>query len=88
MQVGETATFPCNFTGSDAVPLWIINNGIYHHSQLPSRHTYSNGILYVDNVEVTDNMTQYQCEIYDPEIFTSTIGVLYISEQGNMYIVT
>ena len=83
MQVGETAVFPCNYTGSNRFPDWIINDAPpIHRSQLPLRHVYMNRALYVYNSEVTDNLTQYKCQVYDSEIYTSDIGVLYILKQG------
>lgn len=82
VQVGETAIFPCNFTGSHAYPWWVVNNRTYYYRQVPPRHFYQKRALYVYDVDMVDNLTQYQCAVSDGNWIVSTIGVLYIAETG------
>ena len=82
VDVGETAVFPCNFTGSSRVPYWNINDRLYYFNEVPSRHFYSNRALHVLNVNISDNLTRYQCEIYLTGWIRSTTGTLYVIKSG------
>ena len=78
---GGVATFTCAYSGTSSYPNWNINNVSYSVTELPSGHSYDRPILRVENVQLSDNGRQYQCDLFR---IMSRIATLYvIPNQGN-----
>ena len=72
---GSAAEFPCFFVGTSNIPLWKINNTVYSIDELPSEHFYRNQTLLVTNVNLSLNLTKYQCQIAN---IKSSVAVLIV----------
>jgi len=84
---GETAIFPCKYSGLRSDPVWIINSTFYVSTSIPTQHALHkvNGtiLLHVLNVQPDMNKTTYQCAVYDGNNFIySSIAYLYV---GKLY---
>ena len=73
---GDSAMFPCWYTGTNTVPFWYIGGFAYTRRNLPSRHYYSNKTLFVDDVQVSDNGTEYQCSFSGAASDTAILTVV------------
>ena len=84
VSVGATAQFACSYTGTAIAPLWVIGNEVFTVDQLPDRHSYSNKVLTVSNVQESDSGETYRCSFIKPE---SRMATLTVSHQGkdNIY---
>ena len=71
VEEGQSASFPCFYNGTPDIPTWIISGFYYLHVGFPDRHTYSNQIMTVHDVQVSDNGTTYQCGFVVINIFSS-----------------
>ncbi len=80
---GGTAQFPCSVTGTSVPPLWIIGNEMFPVDRLPPRHSYSNQVLTVGDVQVSDSGRTYQCSYMTPQSRTATLTVLQIGGKLN-----
>ena len=72
---GESATFNCITSGGTTTdpPSWIIDGDFYSSAGLPSRHSYSRGVLTVSNVNASlDNGTTYQCVLVAEQLLSNT----------------
>ena len=76
-----TAHFICSYTGTAVPPLWIIDNEVFTVDQLPARHSYSNHVLTVSNVQVLDSGRTYCCSFIGQESRTATLTVLSWSDR-------
>ena len=77
---GNRVQFDCSYTGTVNVPLWKIGGTLYPINKLPSRHSYRNGVLTVENVKQSDDNETYQCTFLDG--LESMIATLSISCKG------
>ena len=71
--------------GKPVLPIWAIGNSNYAKSyilawpfedHLPDRHSYSNQILTVSNVQLSDSGKAYLCTFDNPSGGTGTLTVL------------
>ena len=86
VEEGQTARFPCNYSGSD-VPVWYIGGTLYVVFQLPPRHlySYSERAMIVHNVALSDNRTAYRCSLNGVvNSATATLTVIQRSK-GNFW---
>ena len=76
VEEGESAVFTCSYTGSEDFPTWHINGANYaiqgETLGLPDRHRYSNQMMTVSNVQISDDGTTYSCSFLFGEIASST----------------
>ena len=61
VEEGQSASFPCSYTGTNDIPIWFINNSSYSTQGLPERHTYFNKTVTIHDVKHSDNGTTYWC---------------------------
>ena len=56
---GQSAMFPCLYTGTNNFPLWYINGALYAilgtSLGLPERHSYFNQMITLTDVQPSDN---------------------------------
>ena len=76
----DVALFPCQYTGSNTHPQWMINSTLYSslNVYLPPDHSYDNNILTVTNLRIK-NGSLYQCVLFSHEgncVYESTVGQL------------
>ena len=80
---GESAMFPCLYTGTNEFPLWYINSASYAilgtSLGLPERHRYFNQTITVRDVQPLDNGNTYRCSFLFDEItkFLTIISILF-----------
>ena len=74
--VGGIAYFNCTYSGTLAVPFWIIRERVFSIQNLPERHSYSDQALIVENVQESDNGSTYRCSFFDIQSATATLTVL------------
>lgn len=74
---GDFALFPCFIDGTIGEPFWCIGDGIYTIQDLPDKHSFFNWTLTVQNVELSDNGTKYQCLL---NTVSSHIAILTVVE--------
>ena len=78
---GESAMFPCLYTGTNEFPLWYINGASYAilgtSLGLPERHRYFNQTITVRDVQLSDNGNTYRCSFLFGEI-TSEMATLTV----------
>ena len=76
VEEGESAVFTCLYTGTFDFPTWHINGATYviqgETLGLPDRHRYSNQMMTVSKVQISDNETTYRCSFMFGEISSST----------------
>ena len=75
IEEGGVAKFNCTYTGTTAFPYWRINGRLYPSDLLPSDHSYYRQMLIVQDVQLSDNGTQYQCVFISKR---SKIATLYV----------
>lgn len=76
----QTARFYCVYDGSNASPVWRINQSQYYWFTLPPKHSYDGMSVIVKKVDVGLNRTSYQCILPTAR---STVGFLYVYTEGN-----
>ena len=75
----KVAMFPCQYTGSNTHPHWMINSTFYSSLDLylPPDLSYEDNILTVTNLR-SKNGSTYQCVLFSSEgcMYKSTVGQL------------
>ena len=76
IEEGESAVFTCSYTGTFDFPAWHINGASYpiqgETLGLPDRHHYSNQMMTVSDIQISDNGSRYSCSFLFGEIASST----------------
>ena len=79
---GESAIFPCLYTGTNEFPLWYINGASYAILGtclgLPERHSYFNQTITIRDVQPSDNGNTYRCSFLFGEITSKTATLTVI----------
>lgn len=85
----ETAVFNCTYTGTVAVPSWVVNNTVFHFIHPPTNHRVtriSGGYSLSVYAAIELNTSIYKCAFLNifPTVESNT-GFLYILLQGKKY---
>ena len=85
--IGNSAFFPCTYTGTRGVPHWSVNQtDSYPDGALPSKHIYNGTGLIVRNVDMSMNATSYKC-CFEVEVHPGAIEEI-CSSTGMLIIIT
>ena len=89
-----TANFSCDYTGTQAFPIWLINSTRYLSFDLPLNTMYNGNSrqLQVTNVNTNQNFVTFQCSF---QIFNATgleicevassVGTLKVHSVGKLF---
>ena len=78
---GDSATFPCWYTGTRREPVWFIGGDQYTLDNLQSRHYYSSGNLTIYSVRPSDNGSTYWCTFFTVSSDVATLTVVTLEDR-------